>query len=47
MEFGIEKWAMLIIKCEKKETTDGIEQLKQERIRKLGEKENYKHLRIL
>ena len=40
MKFGIEKCAMFLIKSEKREITEGIELLNQERIRMLGEKEN-------
>ena len=47
MEFGFEKCAMLIMKCEKRQITDKIELLNQERIRKFGEKENYKYFEIL
>ena len=47
MEFGIEKCAMLVIKKGKKEITEGIELPSQEKIRSLGEKENYKYLGIL
>ena len=39
MEFGIEKWAMLIIKSGKQHRTEGIELSNQEKIRTLGEKE--------
>ena len=44
MEFGIEKCAMLVMKNGKKEITEGIELPSQEKIRTLGEKENYKYL---
>ena len=47
MEFGIEKCAMLIMKNGKRQITVGIELSNQERIRTLGEKENYKNLGIL
>ena len=47
MEFGTEKCALLIMKSEKRETTEGRELLNQETIRMLGEKENYKYLEIL
>ena len=40
MEFGIEKYAILIIKSEKREITEGIELPDKERTRTLGEKEN-------
>ena len=42
MEFGIEKLVMLIMKSGKKQMTEGIELLNQEKIRTLGEKETYK-----
>ena len=35
MEFGIEKYAMLVMKSGKRHMTDGIEQPNQERIRTL------------
>ena len=35
MEFGIEKYDMLIMKCERKETTEGIELPNQEILRTL------------
>ena len=47
MEFGIKKFAMLIRKSGKRETTEGTELLNQESIRTLEEKENYKYLEIL
>ena len=47
MELGIKKYGMLIIKSGKGEITEGIEPPNQERIRTLGEKENYKYLGIL
>ena len=47
MESDIEKCATLIMKSWKRQITAGTECLSQERIRKLGEKENYKCLRIL
>ena len=47
MEFGIEKCAMLIMKCGKRHMTEGIELLNQEKIRTLGEKETYTYLGIL
>ena len=43
MEFGIETCAMLIMKEEKREATERIEQPNQERIRTLEEKVNNKH----
>ena len=47
MEFGTEKCAMLIMKRGKRQMTEGIEMLKQEKIRTLGEKKNYKYSVIL
>ena len=47
MKFGIEKCAKLLMKNGKLEITEGIELLKKENIRMLGEKENYKSLGIL
>ena len=47
MEFGIEKCAILIMISAKRETVEGIELQNSERIRTLGEKENYKYLGIL
>ena len=47
MEFGIEKCAMLVMKSGKRHITDGMELPNQDKIRKLGEKENYKYLGIL
>ena len=38
MEFGFEKYAMLIMKNRKRETTEGKEQQNQESIRTFGEK---------
>ena len=38
MEFGIEKCAMLIMRCIKRRITEEIELQNQERIRTLGEK---------
>ncbi len=46
MEFGIEKCAMIVIKCGKRHITDGMEVPNQE-IRTLGENETYKYLGIL
>ena len=42
MEFGIKKCAMLIMRCGKRQTKEI-----QERIRMVGEKENYKYFGIL
>ena len=47
MEFGIEKWAMLVMKNGKRHLTDGMELTNQDKIRTLGEKETYKYLGIL
>ena len=44
MEYDIEKYAMLIIKSRKQQTTEGIELPNQNKIRTLGEKETYKYL---
>ena len=43
MEFGIEKCAIQIMRSEKRQIAEGIEQLNQERIRRLGEKETFKY----
>ena len=47
MEVDIKKSAMLIMKKGRIETMEGIEWPNQERIRMLGELENYKFLEIL
>ena len=47
MGFGIEKWAMLIMKSGKWHMAKGIEQPNQDKIRTLGEKETNKYLGIL
>ena len=47
MEFGIEKRAMLVMKSGKKHFTRGMELPNHEKIRTIGEKENYKYLGIL
>ena len=47
MEFGIEKCAMLVMKSGTRHLTDEIELPNQDRIKTLGEKENYKYLGIL
>ena len=47
MRFSNEKCNMLIIRSEKRQITEGIEQQNQEKIKTLGEKETYKHLGIL
>ena len=43
----MEKSAMLIMKSGKRHMTDRMEQQNQEKIRKYGEKKNYKYLGIL
>ena len=43
MESGIEKCAMLVMKSGKQQLNDGIELPSQDKIRMLGEKENYKY----
>ena len=47
MEFGIEKYAMVIMKSGKRQMTDGVELPNQEKNRTLGEKETNKYLEIL
>ena len=47
MKFGLEKYAMLIMKSWKRETTEGIVLPKQESIRMFEEKSNSKYLGIL
>ena len=47
MEFGIDKCAILVMKSSKRHLTDGMELPNQDKIRTLGEKENYKYLGIL
>ena len=47
MEFGIEKCFMPVMKSCKRHMTEGIELPNQEKLRTLGEKENYKYLGIL
>ena len=47
MEFGIEKYAMLVMKSGKRHLTDGMELPNQVKIRRLGEKETNKYLGIL
>ena len=47
MEFGIEKWAMLVMKSGKRHRTDGMELPNQDKFRKLRENETYKYLGIL
>ena len=47
MEFGIEKWAMLLMKSGKRHMTDGMELPNQNKIWTHGENEPYKYLGIL
>ena len=47
MEFGIEKCAILVMKCGKRHLTDGMELPDQDKLSTLGEKETYKYLGIL
>ena len=47
MEFGIEKYAMLVMKSSKRHITDGMELPNQDKIRTLEENETYKYLAIL
>ena len=47
VEFGIEKWAMLVMKNGKWHITDGMELPNQDKIITLREKETYKYLGIL
>ena len=47
MEFGIEKYVMLIMRSGKRYMTKGIELPIQETIRTLGEKETYEYTGIL
>ena len=47
MEFGIEKYAMPVMKSGKRHMTEGVELPNQVVIRTLGEKETYKYLGIL
>ena len=44
MEFGIEKCAMLVMKCGKRHKTDGMELRNHEKIRTLKENETHKYL---
>ena len=46
MEFGIEKYALLIMKSSKRHLIDGIELPNQDNIRTLAENETYKYLGI-
>ena len=47
MEFGIEKWAKLVMKSGKRHLTDGMELPNQDKFRTLREKETNKYLGIL
>ena len=47
MEFGIKKSAMQKLKSGKRQITEGIELLHQEKIRSLRENKNYKYLWVL
>ena len=47
MEFGIEKWAMLVMKSRKRHLTDGMELPNEEKIWALVEKETNKYFGIL
>ena len=46
MKFGIEKYAMLLMKRGKRHPTVGMKQPNQDKIRTLREKETYKYLGI-
>ena len=46
IEFGINKWAMLVMKSGKRHITEGVELRNQVDIKLLGDKENYKYLRV-
>ena len=47
MEFGIEKYAMPVMKSAKRHLSGGMELPNQDKMRTLGEKETYKYLDIL
>ena len=47
MEFGIEKWTMLVMKSAKRHLINGMKLPTQDKIRTLREKETYKYLGIL
>ena len=47
IEFGIEKYAMIIMRSRKRDITEGIELPNQDKIRTLREKKTYKYLGIL
>ena len=46
MEFGLEKYAMFVMKSGKRHITDGMERPNQDKIRTLGENKTYKYLGI-
>ena len=46
IEFGINKWAMLVMKSGKRHITEGVELRNQVDIKLLGDKENYKYLLV-
>ena len=47
MEFGKEKWAILVMKSGKQQQTDGMELPNQDKIKTLAENATYKYLGIL
>ena len=47
MEFGIEMWAMLVMKSGKRQLTDGMELANLDKIKTLAENETYKYLGIM
>ena len=47
MEFGMDKYAMYVMKSGKQHMTDGMELPNHDKIRTLGENETYKYLGIL
>ena len=47
MEFGMEKWAIIVMKSDKRHLTDGMELPNQDEIRTLAENETDKYLGIL
>ena len=47
MDFGIEKYAMLVMKSGERHLTERMEQPNQDKIRTLGKKETYEYLEIL
>ena len=47
IEFGLEKWVMLVMQSLKQQMTEGIKLTAQGKIRRLWEKEPYKYLVIL